>query len=269
MHDTKYSEYGRVMRRLAGLLGALLWANVWTYEQAYAQPVPATVFAQANRAIAAGDTATATRYYEELIGSGVHSAAVFYNLANVCAAQQQRGKAILNYERAARLAPFDAEVQHNLAVTNAQIKDEIEPMHPFFLVRWVKWVRHLLSADVWAVIGLLIMAFFGVSTGVWLLGTSRKQKRDGFVYAILSLLLSIVPFWFSYELSTLENHSGFAIVLLPETTLHTAADTESPEVRVIHEGLKIELLDETQDWCKVELPNGEQGWLLAGAISEI
>jgi tetratricopeptide (TPR) repeat protein len=254
-------------RIIAGWLSgsALLLCSVL----GFAQSVPATLFAKANAEVAAGNHVAAIHTYEDLLGSGVRSAAVCYNLGNAYLAQHEVGKAILYYERAARLAPFDADITHNLAAANTQIKDDIAPISRFFLIRWLKWVRNLISSDGWAIIGLLCIVVFGVGMCVWLLGTSRQQKRNGFVYGLVALVISILPFWCAYELLTIENHSGFAIILLPETTLRTAADTESPEIMALHEGLKVELLDNTQDWYKIELPNGEQGWILAGTVAEI
>ena len=47
----------------------------------------------------------------------------------------QTGRAILNYERAARLSPTDADIQTNLAVARGRVTDDIEAVSEVFFVK--------------------------------------------------------------------------------------------------------------------------------------
>ena len=72
-----------------------------------------TPFEQAATAYANGEYGQAIELYEAIAQEGV-SSSLLYNLANSYAQNGQTGMAILNYERAARLAPHDSDIQGNL-----------------------------------------------------------------------------------------------------------------------------------------------------------
>ncbi len=72
------------------------------------------LFEQGNETYSKGDFSGAAQMYEQLTTTSGYSAGVLFNLANSYAQSGQTGKAILNYERALRLAPSDSDIQGNL-----------------------------------------------------------------------------------------------------------------------------------------------------------
>ncbi len=215
------------------------------------------------------DYSAAIKIYENIVRNNGKSAEIEYNLANTYYQTNQIGHAILHYERALKIAPFDADIINNLSMATQRQTDNLVAIKPFFLIQWIKAIRNFLGSDSWAAIGLLFIAAFAAALLVWLFGENRAQKRKGFIYGLLALFVSILPFYASYERSKLELHSGFAIVLDKEIALRSAPDSESEMILPLHEGLKIELLDTIGDWVKIELPNGDQGWILTNAVIEI
>jgi hypothetical protein len=83
-------------------------------------------FDAANQAFAAGRFAEAARGFEGVLAKQGWSAPVLFNLAN---AQQQEGRlglAILNYERAALLAPSDRDIAANLNIARQKAGGQTE-----------------------------------------------------------------------------------------------------------------------------------------------
>jgi tetratricopeptide (TPR) repeat protein len=72
------------------------------------------LFEQANQAYTRGDTRQAINLYLEHAAREGVSGSLLYNLANSYAAAGMVGPAVLNYERALRLAPGDSDIQANL-----------------------------------------------------------------------------------------------------------------------------------------------------------
>ena len=68
----------------------------------------------------------AVSLYETLIGMDRVSAEVFYNLGNSYFKLKKIGKAIVNYERAFRLAPRDRDIILNLKLAKSITVDKIE-----------------------------------------------------------------------------------------------------------------------------------------------
>ena len=226
-------------------------------------------FKAGNQAFAEKNYAGAILSYKKASDTGLTSAELAYNIANAYAQNKQLGKAILYYERCLRINPFDADAAQNLSVVNTWRKDEIEPIYPFFGIRWAKALRNALSSNTWTILGLCCLFGMAFGVAIWLFGTSVLMKKRGFFAAIAAFLLSAIPFWCAYETLQLSKHSGFGIVQPNEIVMRTAPDAESSDIMTLHEGTRLELMDKIGEWLKIELPNGEQGWLPEGAVEEI
>jgi len=106
------------MRLLSIILCTLLASGV-----AYAQDTPqqqadATVavealWSTANAAYSEGNFDKAITDYEKILAQDLHSAALYYNLANAYFKKGELGKALLYYNRASRIAPGDEDIRHN------------------------------------------------------------------------------------------------------------------------------------------------------------
>ncbi len=72
------------------------------------------LFEQANQAYSRGEYRQAINLYQETAAEQGVSGSLLYNLANSYAAAGQVGRAVLNYERALRLAPGNSDIQANL-----------------------------------------------------------------------------------------------------------------------------------------------------------
>ena len=60
-----------------------------------------------------------------------------------------------------------------------------------------------------------------------------------------------------------------AIMIEKEKALHSGPDTDSPVILTLHEGTKVEILDQIGEWHKIRLVNGEQGWLPVEVLGKI
>ena len=65
----------------------------------------------------------AARTYQHLVGLGYEDATLYYNLANAYYKSEDMGRAILNYLRARRLAPFDRGHRGEPVIRAAQRSD--------------------------------------------------------------------------------------------------------------------------------------------------
>lgn len=46
-------------------------------------------------------------------------------------------------------------------------------------------------------------------------------------------------------------------------------DEKGTDLFVIHEGLKVAITDQLNDWVEIQLPNGEKGWVNYQAVEKI
>ena len=230
---------------------------------------PADRMRAANDAFLSKKYAQAVEIYKELLVDGYASAALHYNLGNSHYRLGRLAPAVLHYERALLYRPHDRDIRHNLSVVRAQLPDELDVLPEFFLQRWWRGLALTLSAAWWSILGLILL-WGGVSGLIaWLLAGERRWKVRGFVVGLSFLVLCTLPFALAASRVKIQENSGLAILMVPEMVLRSAPDAASAEVLTVHEGLKVELLDQIADWYKVRLQNGEEGWLPQGVLEEI
>ncbi len=207
--------------------------------------------------------------YESVLQKDVTSKELHYNLGNAYFKKQALGKAILNYEKALLLAPRDADVLHNLEIAKARRLDEISALPPFFLFSWWQGLRDSLSPTAWGILCLLALWLAAGGFAGWLFFTIRRQKKWSFLGGLTSFVLMLLFLSLAFSRLSYVKDSGQAILIEKQNKLYSGPDTDSPAILTIHEGTKMEILDQIGDWQKIRLVNGEQGWLPVEALGKI
>ena len=220
-----------------------------------------SLFQQANEAYSEKAYAKAIELYGQLVEQDYQSVELYYNLGNSYFKQQELGRAILFFEKALLLDPDDEDARHNLQLARSLTKDDIAVLPPFFLARWWGGIRQLNSGLGWALVSILVLWLGIAGLVIWLVARERQRKKLGFILGGVLILLSVFFLALARSQSQIEDHNNMAIVLAKETSLKSAPDEESTELLLLHEGAKVELLDQIGSWSKVRLMNGEQGWL--------
>ena len=227
------------------------------------------VFQEANQAYTSGNYAVAVEKYEAILKENVFSKELYYNLGNSYYRLNQTGKTILNYERALRIAPSDGDIQQNLALARSRIVEDIEPLSNIFIVRWWHLLRGYLSADGWSMLALFFLWAGIAGMALWLLSNERTLKKRGFVVGAVLIPLSILPFLLANNAKNEAHSSRFAIIMARETPFRSSPDTNAAPTSILHEGIKIEILDKISNLIKSRLPNGEEGWIEEIAVEKI
>lgn len=230
---------------------------------------PQELFKTANEAYQKGSFQKAIESYEAILADDNFSQEVYFNLGNAYFKTNQLGKAILNYERGLLLYPGDPDTQFNLKIAQEKQVDDLDVVGKFFLSEWWKNTYQFFASSIWST--LTIVSIWTSIAGFifWLLGTTRAHKKQGFAIGILLALLSILLFFLTSSQANFETNSGSAIVIQKEIKVKNAPDETSADLLKIHEGLRVELLDEIGEWYKVKLSDGEQGWLPKNSLEEI
>lgn len=212
-----------------------------------------------------GEYQQAAEKYEQ-IASSIQNAAVHYNLGNTYFRLGNRGRAILNYERAKRLMPRDKDTNFNLKVAKRQNVDSfdlVKPLSGFSLLYGALGPNEIVWAGLipyWiAVISLIAIQFI------------RNRHFQGAVRYVV--LIGGITWLFSLLLLGLkirELNLPYAIVVTNEVMVRSEPDLGAETIALpLHEGTKIQLQEERNDWVKIYLPNENSGWLTADAIEKI
>ncbi len=246
------------------VIGLLLLTNT----AAWANNEIKQLFEQANNQYLKGEYREAVETYEKIVRRGFEAPELYFNLANAYYKNKNLPAAILNYERAQRLAPNNKDILFNLELSNLQIVDRIEPAPELFFAQWWNNLSATFSSNTWAVLVIILVnAVFLVAAAFFILRTSRARKL---IFLTGITLLLVTAFTLSLAVTqTRQQRRANAIIFSPVIYMKSSPDEKSENVVSIREGNKVTVLDKVGEWRKVQLINGSTGWIPAKALRMI
>lgn len=221
-------------------------------------------------AYTASDWNQAVSDWSDLADTGLRSKELYYNLGNACFKAGETARAILNYERALRLDPSDADVRYNLEYARSMTQDRIDEVPEFILKTWIRKVNYLLPSNAWAVLSLVLLALTLALALLFLLGPTVGSRRSGFFTGIAALLLTVMCWGFARSQKADAERHDTAIVMRPVTSVTSSPSSDSAKsLFILHEGTRVRILDEVSGYTDIELSDGRRGWLPSGDIEII
>jgi tetratricopeptide (TPR) repeat protein len=211
----------------------------------------------------------AARAYERIVANGFESAALYYNLGNAWYKAGDIPAAILNYERAKRLAPADEDIAHNLALANLRIVDRIEPIPRLFFIEWWDAFVGAASASAWGTSAIVALWVAVILLGAFRILRGRLARRLTLVPGVLALLFAVLAFTAGGIQGEREASESVAILFAETAPVKSAPDAGSTDLFVLHAGVRVDLLDRVGEWRKVRLADGKIGWLPMTDLSVI
>ena len=207
--------------------------------------------------------------YQQVIHSGYEGTSLYYNLANAYYRSGKLGLSVLYYEKALRLSPGDDDVIHNLTIANTKTVDKIDTLPKFFIFQWWEGFLALFSLTGWMHIAFVFYILFLASIGLYFFAKSHSLQRYAFFSGLTSVLLlifAVIPLIITLNR---EINVKNGIVLESAATVKLAPDPTSNDAFIVHEGLKVRELDQVENWVKIRLQDGKEGWIQQNDIGSI
>ena len=234
-----------------------------------AKDLPAKSFVTGNQQYAKGQYAEAVKSYMKLVDSGYQATEVYFNLGNAYYKLDDMSSAILYYEKAYKLSPGDEDIKVNLQFANQKITDKIEAVPEFFLLQWWRGFVMSLSLNAWSFIGVFGILFGFVALSVYLLINVVQLKKTAFYAGLVLLALGLFSLFIASNQNNYFETGNQAIVFNGSVDVKSGPQTNMKTLFVIHEGLKVNIRESENGWIKIELPNGNVGWIESVAVKEI
>lgn len=212
---------------------------------------------------------SALKAYQKLIEGDHVSSVVYYNIGNCYYKLDSLGKAILYYERALKLNPDDEDISFNLKVASLKSVDKIETIQTIFYKRWFIALSNLLSTGQWSAVFLAMIWLTFICWGFYLYSTTTTGKKLSFLASSSLVILSILSFLILHENYQTQFVKQHAIILSASSYAKSAPDDRGNDQFILHEGTKVEVLEEIGTWKKIKIANGSVGWLLSRDIEII
>ena len=211
----------------------------------------------------------AANLLEELKDSNLVSSNLYFNLGNCYYRLEQTGLAILNYEKAAKLNPKDADVQFNLEHANKKLVDKTDAKAEFVSTfgnaNYSTLNSFLNGLNYFAVILFLI----GLVMSILFFIQRKNKSKVLFRGSIVSLILGVVLSLSVYLLLDLIKTPNEAIVLNKSVYVKTEPNSASKDLFILHEGTKVRLENASNEYVKITLADGKSGWCLQSELGNI
>lgn len=223
----------------------------------------------ANQLYNKGKYEDAIRKYQFVIGQGFESSDLYFNLGNAFYKSGNATYAIINYERARKLAPNDDDIRYNLELARTQIVDNIVNLPEPGFLRWWKQLISSQSINFWGIFSITTFFAFLSLFGLFLLSRSFQLKRLSFWFSVTALFLSAMTFTFGSTLkSKLVSHKS-AVITDRSVRIKASPSETGTELFIVHEGVTVQLTDQLGEWVYVSLPDGNKGWVKEASIVRI
>jgi tetratricopeptide (TPR) repeat protein len=220
-----------------------------------------TSFEKGNTLYNQGEYKDAVEAYKAILDEGVHSAELYYNLGNAYYKLNEVAPSVYYYEKALQLAPNDNDIQNNLAFARNMTIDAIQAIPEAGFSKFLNGITNTMTFDGWAKTAVVFVCCFVVLFLGYYFAYATLWKRLAFIGSMASLVLMAITLSLAFHKFNLDNNDKPAIVFAKESKVRSEPNTRSEEAFTLHEGTKVQILENVTNWRKIKLADGKTGWI--------
>jgi tetratricopeptide (TPR) repeat protein len=220
----------------------------------------AEIYNRANDLYTKKEYHEALELYQELANRGIQNPSLYYNLANTYFKIGNIGYAVLYFERALLLKPFDRDIRSNLDHVKAQLEDKIRPLYDEGIFRLLRKLFSYLTLKITAYLEIILFTFliFLLLSFLFLPHSRHRLKNPLVVVGILymAILIGMIA------QSSHEKRYPKGVILQKVLEVKSSPLAESETLFTLHEGTKFKLIEQRGEWIRFSTQDGRQGWIL-------
>jgi len=219
------------------------------------------IFSQANELYNKGSYIEAINNYKEIIKNDFHSAELYYNLGNAYYRLDSIASSVYYYEKALQLNPNDREIIDNLELINKTLVDEIDPITTPLIESILNSISNIFYFETWGYISIFFSFLIVALFLSYYFANSSRVKRLTFVLLCISSIFMLVSLINGNKGYNNYINNEYAVIYSYETDLKTEPNYRSETLFMLHEGTKIQVLENYNNWIKIRLVNGQVGYI--------
>ena len=221
------------------------------------------LFEQGKDRFKEGKYQEAIENWMKILARNEHSSNLYFNLGNAHYKLNNVGPSIFYYEKALQLDPLDDDIQTNLAFAeNARI-DAIEPLPRTVFSKWHATISSILSYDGWAITSVVFSILFVILFLQYYFSRSEKRKRLLFAGALFSLVLLLASLAMTFQVYGESLNDKPAIIFAESIEVKSEPSMGSEAAFILHEGTKVQIIGNDDDWVRIQVIDGKDGWMPA------
>lgn len=225
-------------------------------------------FKKANELYKNGDYTNAIILYQKILNTNSHSAELYYNLGNAYLKNNQIPQSILYYEKALKLKPNNEDIKTNLDYANIFINNEIQHSSQFIIDRIILTITNTLTSNQWAILAIVFLILALAQIAIFLFAKSHRTRKISFFSSIFTFIIVAIMLVLSYQnMQNIVNPKQ--AIIMQTTSLKSSPTDKGTDLYILNPGIKVQILNSSEQWNEIRLPNGTKGWILNQKIEKI
>jgi hypothetical protein len=215
----------------------------------------------AEKSFKEGNFSKSIEIYESLIKiEKVQDPYIYYNLSNAYYRNGDLGKAILNIEKALKLAPRDKEIKNNMQFLYSVVGHNQE--------RTIKdtFLKHFTLNEITILTSILLVLFLCVLSLFIIRKISMVKHFVVFLVVVLFLCSCILALKGCQEFTLKE------AVILSSCDIRSGPGNNNPKIFTVSEGKLVNIVAQSGDWINIKFKSNRKdlsGWIRSSDVGNI
>ena len=226
-------------------------------------------FENGNALYQKGKYQEAIKAYETELAANKQSAELYFNIGNCYYKLNKVAPSIYNYEKALLLNPDDTEIQNNLKFAQKLQIDDIKTVEKVGFNKVIQDFTNTFNYNTWGGITVGLSILFLLCFVGYYFSQITVSKRLFFVGMFSVLLLLLVSVAAAIFEKNQFNYDQPAIVFSEVASVKSEPKVGAADAFMLHEGTKVYIVETLDNWNKIQLTDGNEGWIENNAIKRL
>ena len=216
-----------------------------------------------------GKYSEAISQFKLIIENGEHSDALYFNLGNSYYKINDLANSIYYFEKALKLNPNDKDVLNNLSFSQNMLVDKIDKLPVNQVSEFFNSISNALTINQWLFFGIVFLFLFTGTFFLYYFNTRTRAKKNYFTLS--ALLMALFIFFIFNGINRHENEKNIisAIIFENKIDFRTEPNYRSDILFNLHEGTKVIVKEELNEWTLIQISDGNTGWIESQSIKKI
>ena len=228
-----------------------------------------TGFETGNELYKNGKYEEAITAYTAILKAHKQSAELYFNLGNCYYKLNKVAPAIYNYEKALVLKPNDVQTQNNLRFAQKRTVDEIKVIPKVGFAKLLRDFTAIYHYNIWGMISVGFSVLFLLSFLGYYFSQKTALKRIFFFGMFVMLVMLLISVAAAIFEKSHDQNERPAIVFAEQAEVKNEPQRLGAAIFVLHEGTKVFVEETVDNWTKIQLTDGTEGWIEKTAILEV
>ena len=230
--------------------------------------LPEQLFETGNKAYLDGNWNEALKSWKQIESSGYLGGELYFNMGNAYFQKNQLGEAILYWEKASTLLVDKTDVLHNLEIARKRLVDKLDDEVHLPVWDWFDNFRSRFSTGIlaWGAILFCFLLFAVISLQRWMWRSSVLLKYSISLFAVFFAVNTSLLYLEARD----ENLNRYCVFVSHEAEVLSAPAFGTGKMLFsLHEGTKVRIIRQVDDWFEIDAGKQRQGWVRSDAVGVI